>query len=47
MAIVGATGAGKTSIINLISRLYDIQKGQILIDGIDIKTRMSASCGVT
>ena len=38
VAIVGATGAGKTSIINLISRLYDIQKGQILIDGIDIKT---------
>lgn len=38
VAFVGATGAGKTSIINLISRLYDIQKGQILIDGVDIKT---------
>lgn len=38
IAFVGATGAGKTSIINLISRLYDIQEGQILIDGIDIKT---------
>ena len=37
IAFVGATGAGKTSIINLISRLYDIQKGQILIDGVDIK----------
>ena len=37
VAFVGATGAGKTSIINLISRLYDIQKGQILIDGVDIK----------
>ena len=37
VAFVGATGAGKTSIINLISRLYDIQEGQILIDGVDIK----------
>jgi len=37
VAIVGATGAGKTSIINLIGRFYEIQKGQILIDGIDIK----------
>lgn len=37
VAFVGATGAGKTSIINLINRFYDIQKGQILIDGIDIR----------
>lgn len=36
-AIVGATGAGKTSIINLLSRFYDINKGSILIDGIDIR----------
>lgn len=37
IAIVGPTGAGKTSIINLISRLYEIEKGNILIDGIDIR----------
>ncbi|MGQ9628685.1 MAG: ABC transporter ATP-binding protein [bacterium] len=37
VAIVGATGAGKTSIISLMARFYDIQKGQILIDGIDIR----------
>jgi ATP-binding cassette subfamily B multidrug efflux pump len=36
VAIVGATGAGKTSIINLMSRFYDVQKGRILIDGIPI-----------
>ena len=36
VAFVGATGAGKTTILALISRNYDIQKGQILIDGIDI-----------
>ena len=36
-AFVGATGAGKTTILGLIVRNYEIQKGQILIDGIDIK----------
>ena len=36
-AFVGATGAGKTTILSLIVRNYEIQKGQILIDGIDIK----------
>ncbi len=40
IAFVGATGAGKTTILGLITRNYDIQKGQILIDGIDI-TRIS------
>jgi ATP-binding cassette subfamily B protein len=37
MALVGATGAGKSSIINLLSRFYDYQKGEILIDGIELK----------
>jgi ABC-type multidrug transport system fused ATPase/permease subunit len=37
VAIVGATGAGKTSLINLIGRFYDIQHGRILLDGVDIR----------
>ncbi len=37
VAFVGATGSGKTTILSLITRNYDIQKGEILIDGIDIK----------
>lgn len=37
IALVGSTGAGKTTITNLINRFYDIAKGQILYDGIDIK----------
>lgn len=36
-AFVGATGSGKTTILSLICRNYDIQRGQILIDGVDIK----------
>lgn len=43
VAFVGATGAGKTTILALICRNYDIQKGQILIDGVDIKKFKIAS----
>ena len=38
VAFVGATGSGKTTILSLLCRNYDIQKGQILVDGIDIRT---------
>jgi len=37
VAFVGATGAGKSTVINLLSRFYDYQKGEILIDGVDIR----------
>ena len=37
IALVGATGAGKSTVINLVCRFYDIQQGQILVDGVDIR----------
>lgn len=37
VAFVGATGAGKTTILSLVGRYYDIQKGRILVDGVDIR----------
>lgn len=37
LAIVGSTGSGKTTIINILNRFYEIQKGRILIDGVEIK----------
>ena len=43
VAFVGATGSGKTTILSLICRNYDIQKGQILIDGRDIRTIRTSS----
>ncbi|WP_027627476.1 ABC transporter ATP-binding protein [Ruminiclostridium cellobioparum] len=43
IAIVGHTGAGKTSIINLLSRFYEIHRGEILINGINIKDVQKAS----
>jgi ABC-type multidrug transport system fused ATPase/permease subunit len=39
VAIVGATGAGKTSLLNLLERFYEMQEGRILLDGIDIRER--------
>lgn len=37
VALVGATGAGKTSIISLVARFYDVQRGQVAIDGVDVR----------
>src|SRR5678815_1002185 len=37
LAIVGPTGSGKSSLVNLIPRLFDAQQGEILIDGVDVK----------
>ncbi len=37
IAIVGATGSGKTTIIKLIERLYDVQRGRVLVDGVDVR----------
>jgi len=36
-AVIGATGSGKTTLVNLIPRLYDTTKGQVLVDGVDVK----------
>ncbi|HZM15991.1 MAG TPA: ABC transporter ATP-binding protein [Candidatus Krumholzibacteria bacterium] len=38
VAVVGATGAGKTSVLSVLTRLYDIQRGRILLDGIDVRS---------
>ena len=43
IALVGPTGAGKTSIANLIPRFYDVTDGQVLIDGVDVKTVTQSS----
>ena len=43
VALVGATGAGKSSTVSLISRFYDVQKGAVKIDGIDVRSYTQAS----
>jgi ATP-binding cassette subfamily B protein len=43
VAIVGATGSGKTTIVNLLLRFYDVQQGRITIDGVDIRERELSS----
>lgn len=42
IAVVGATGAGKTSLMNLLCRFYDVQKGEILLDGVNVKDMTKA-----
>ena len=44
VALVGATGAGKTSIISLLARLYDVQQGRVTLDGVDVRELDPASC---
>ena len=44
-AIVGSTGSGKTTLINLIPRFYDVTAGTLLVDGVDVRDRTATPCG--
>ncbi|RJQ81833.1 ABC transporter ATP-binding protein [Pseudonocardiaceae bacterium YIM PH 21723] len=46
-AIIGSTGSGKTTLINLVSRLFDVTQGAVLIDGVDIRDLDQATLAVT
>lgn len=47
IALVGHTGSGKTTITNLLMRFYDVQKGRVLLDGVDIANGTSVTCAQT
>ena len=45
IGIIGSTGSGKTTLVQMIPRLYDATKGQVLVDGVDVREYSSKTCG--